>query len=147
MLVRAAASLDAAEPIRPGDLVQNAPQVMAWAKDPASGTVRDGSRLNQVLLLRLDPDGLDAETRARSVDGVVAYSSSCTHQLCPVSQWRQDAGVLHCPCHQSEFDPRAGGKVVGGPALRRLPPLPLRLGAEGGLEVAQTFVGRVGAGT
>lgn len=146
VLVRAAGSAGAGEPIRPDDLVRDAPQVMAWAKDPASGTVRDGSRLNQVLLLRLDPDSLDAETRARSVEGVVAYSSTCTHQLCPVSQWRQDAGILHCPCHQSEFDPRAGGKVVGGPALRRLPPLPLRLGAEGGLEVAQGFVGRVGAG-
>lgn len=146
LLVRAAAP-GAGEPLRPDDLVRDAPQVFAWAKDPASGAVRDGSRLNQVLLLRLDPDALDAETRPRSADGVVAYSSACTHQLCPVSQWRQDAGVLHCPCHQSEFDPRAGGKVVGGPALRRLPPLPLRLGADGGLEVAQGFVGKVGAAT
>lgn len=148
LLVRAVAAPagGAGDVLRLEDLVRDAPQVMAWAKDPASGTVRDGSRLNQVLLLRLDPDSLDAETRARSAEGVVAYSSTCTHQLCPVSEWRQDAGVLHCPCHQSEFDPRAGGKVVGGPALRRLPPLPLRVGAEGGLEVAQTFVGRVGAG-
>jgi len=106
--------------------------------------VRDGSRLNQVLLLRLDSGTLDAETLARAADGVLAYSATCTHAQCPVSEWRQEAGILHCPCHGSEFDPRAGGRVVGGPAQRRLPPLPLRLSAEGGLEVAQPFVGKVG---
>lgn len=131
-------------PLRPDDIALAGPQLLAWAKDPASGTVRDGSRLNQVLLLRLDPGSLDAETLARAAGGVLAYSATCTHAQCPVSEWRQEAGVLHCPCHGSEFDPRAGGRVVGGPALRRLPPLPLRLSAEGGLEVAQPFLGKVG---
>ena len=144
LLVSAKAGLDAA-PLRPDDVAPAAAQLMAWAKDPASGTVRDGSRLNQILLLRLDPDTLDAETLARAAGGVLAYSATCTHAQCPVSEWRQEAGILHCPCHGSEFDPRAGGKVVGGPALRRLPPLPLRLSADGGLEVAQPFVGKVGA--
>ena len=133
-----------AGPLRPGDIAVSAPQLLAWAKDPASGAVRDGSRLNQVLLLRLDPETLDAETLAHAADGVLAYSATCTHAQCPVSEWRQEAGILHCPCHGSEFDPRAGGRVVNGPALRRLPPLPLRLSAEGGLEVAQPFVGKVG---
>ena len=117
---------------------------MAWPKDPASGTVRDGSRLNQVLLLRFDPESLDAETLARAAGGVLAYSATCTHAQCPVTEWRQEAGILHCPCHGSEFDPRAGGRVVGGPAQRRLPPLPLRLSPDGALEVAQSFVGKVG---
>lgn len=144
LLVSAKAGPDAA-PLRPDDITPAAPQLMAWAKDPASGAVRDGSRLNQLLLLRLDPNTLDAETLARAAGGVLAYSATCTHAQCPVSEWRQEAGILHCPCHGSEFDPRAGGKVVGGPALRRLPPLPLRLSADGGLEVAQPFVGKVGA--
>ena len=133
-----------AGPRRPGALAVSAPQLLAWAKDPASGAVRAGSRLNQVLLLRLDPGTLDAETLARAADGVLAYSATCTHAQCPVSEWRQEAGILHCPCHGSEFDPRAGGRVVNGPALRHLPPLPLRLSADGGLEVAQPFVGKVG---
>lgn len=144
LLVSAKAGSDAG-PLRPDDISPAGPQLLAWAKDLASGTVRDGSRLNQVLLLRLDPEGLDAETLARAAGGVLAYSATCTHAQCPVTEWRQEAGILHCPCHGSEFDPRAGGRVVGGPALRRLPPLPLRLSPEGGLEVAQAFVGKVGA--
>ncbi len=147
MLVRAAGASNAGESLSPGDLALDAPQILAWAKDPATDTVRDGSRLNQVLLMRLDPDTLDAETRARSVDGVVAYSATCTHALCPVTEWRREAGVLHCPCHNSEFDPRAGARVTGGPALRRLPPLPLRAGTDGQLQVAQSFLGKVGATT
>lgn len=142
LLVSAKGGSDAV--LRPDDIALMGPQLLAWAKDPANGTLRDGSRLNQVLLLRLDPDSLDAETLARAAGGVLAYSATCTHAQCPVSEWRQEAGILHCPCHGSEFDPRAGGRVVGGPAQRRLPPLPLRLSAEGGLEVAQPFLGKVG---
>ena len=144
LLVRAVGLSDTAAPLRPDDIALGAPPILAWPKDPASSTVRDGSRLNQVLLLRLDPENLEGETLAHAVDGVLAYSATCTHAQCPVTEWRQSAGILHCPCHGSEFDPRAGGQVVNGPALRRLPPLPLRLSAEGGLEVAQPFVGKVG---
>lgn len=144
LLVRVVGAAESAEPLRPDDITPAAPQLLAWSKDPVSGTVRDGSRLNQILLLRLDPETLDAETLARAASGVLAFSATCTHAQCPVTEWRQEAGILHCPCHGSEFDPRAGGKVVGGPALRRLPALPLRLSAEGGLEVAQSFMGKVG---
>ena len=42
--------------------------------DPATGVARDGSRLNQVILIRLDPATLDADTAARAADGIVAYS-------------------------------------------------------------------------
>jgi len=144
LLVRVKDGLDA-EPLRPDDVALSAPQLLAWARDPSSGTVRDGSRLNQILLLRVDPEGLDAETLTHAAGGVLAYSATCTHAQCPVTEFRHEAGILHCPCHGSEFDPRAGGRVVGGPAPRRLPPLPLRLSADGGLEVAQTFLGKVGA--
>src|SRR5689334_16955425 len=41
--------------IKPGDLPLGGPQVLAWPKDPKRGVVRNGSRLNQVLLVRLDP--------------------------------------------------------------------------------------------
>lgn len=144
LLVRAVGLSDTAAPLRPDDIALETPPILAWPKDPASSIVRDGSRLNQVLLLRLGPESLGGETLAHAVDGVLAYSATCTHAQCPVTEWRQSAGILHCPCHGSEFDPRAGGQVVNGPALRRLPPLPLRLSAEGGLEVAQPFVGKVG---
>ena len=35
-------------------------------------TVRNGSRLNKVLLLRLEPEGYDPETKDHATEGVVA---------------------------------------------------------------------------
>ena len=129
--------------LKPGDLPLDGPPVLAWPKDPKSGVVRDGSRLNQVLLLRLDPASLDGETRGHASDGTVAYSAICTHAQCPVQGWDKGRHVLKCYCHNSEFDPRANGSVVYGPAPRNLPALPVRI--DGGLLVAAgTFVGRVG---
>jgi len=129
--------------LKPGDVLLDGPPVLAWPKDPKNGVVRDGSRLNQVLLLRLDPASLDGETRGHASDGTVAYSAICTHAQCPVQGWDKARHVLKCYCHNSEFDPRANGSVVYGPAPRNLPALPVRI--DGGLLVAAgTFVGRVG---
>jgi len=133
-----------AKPLTPEDLKLDAQQLLAWAMQPASGTVRSASRLNQVLLIRLDPVELDEGTRKRSADGIVAYSVVCTHQQCPVSEWMEEKKALHCPCHGSEFDPRMQGKVVGGPALRPLAALPIRV-EKGLLVVSGRFTGRVGA--
>lgn len=135
---------DDSKPLAPADLKPGGQQLLAWAKHPGSGAVRSGSRLNQVLLIRLDPADLDEETRKRSADGIVAYSAVCTHQQCPVSEWMEDRNALHCPCHGSEFDPRRAGKVVNGPALRPLAALPVKV-ENGLLVVAGRFAGRVGA--
>ena len=130
--------------LKPGDLPLDGPPVFAWPKDPKSGVVRDGSRLNQVLLLRLDPASLDADTRGHAANGSLAYSAICTHVQCPVQGWIKERYVLKCYCHDSEFDPRANGKVVFGPAPRNLPALPVRI--DGNLLVAAgPFTGRVGA--
>jgi Rieske Fe-S protein len=129
--------------INPRDLAVGEPAVLAWPMEAASKTVRDGSRLNLVLLVRLDEALLDEATRARAAEGVVAYSASCTHALCPVTGWKAEQRLLWCPCHNSEFDPRHGAKVVFGPARRPLPALPLRT-ADGTLTAAGTFLGRVG---
>ena len=137
---------NAGKPIVPDDLPQGGPQVLAWAVDKDSGTVRDGSRLNQVLLVRLAEDSLAEPTRARAVAGVVAYSAICSHAQCPVTEWRPETAILHCACHNSEYDPKENAKVVNGPAPRSLASLPL--GVDGGtLVVAGPFIGRVGAPT
>jgi rieske iron-sulfur protein len=141
-----ATGANAGKPIAPGDLPQGGPQQMAWAVDPASGTVRDGSRLNQVLLVRLADDSFAEPTRARAAAGVVAYSAICSHAQCPVTEWRQETGILHCACHNSEYDPRENAKVVSGPAPRSLAALPLGLN-DGKLVVAGLFIGKVGAPT
>ena len=52
-------------PLTPADILPGAAQLLAWPMDPTDGTVRSGSRLNQVILLRLDPDTLSPDTRAR----------------------------------------------------------------------------------
>jgi rieske iron-sulfur protein len=130
-------------PLTPEDLPLDGKQTMAWPMDPGSSTVRNGSRLNKVLLLRLDPKGFDEATAEHAADGVVAYSAICPHAGCDVTEWHADSQLLQCPCHQSEYDPKAGGKVVSGPSPRALPALPVK-SAAGRLVVAKPFVGRVG---
>lgn len=128
------------------DLKMNARQLVALPVDPASGTVRDGARFNQIMLTRLDTGELDEATLARSAEGVVAYSAMCTHDACPVSSWDGDTRQYVCPCHQSRFDATAGGNLVSGPAYRPLPALPLRLSGNGELVVDAPFTARVGGG-
>ncbi len=130
--------------ITPGDLVVGDAHLLAWPADPATGTVRDGSRLNQVVLVRLDPAAFDASTAARAADGIVGYSGVCSHTGCDVSDWIDSTRTLLCPCHESEFDPARGAAVVLGPAPRRLASLPLAI-VDDTLEAAGGFIGRVGA--
>ena len=129
--------------ITPADLVVGAAPIMAWPMEPKTKTVRNGSRLNQVLLLRIPPAELDEETRAHAAEGVVAYSAICKHAQCPVSGWIPEKQVLHCYCHDSQYDPRHNAKVVFGPAPRSLPALPVKI-ADGVLLAAGTFLGKVG---
>jgi Rieske Fe-S protein len=55
----------------------------------------------------------------------LAYSSLCTHLMCPV---RPDVrrGHLHCPCHEGYFD-LMSGRPAGGPPRRPLPRIRLRV--------------------
>jgi rieske iron-sulfur protein len=141
--VLVAADSDKPTPLVPGDLEVGAKQTMVWPMDATTGVVRNGSRLNKVLLLRLDPAGFDPATVERAAGGVVAYSAVCTHAGCDVITWHADRRVLECPCHNSVYDPMEAGKVVSGPAPRPLPALPLQI-ADGRLVVAKPFTGRAG---
>ena len=138
----------AGEVIKPQDLKLGGPPLHAWPKDPKTSVVRKGSRLNEILVIRLDPAELDDETRSHAADGIVAYSAICAHAGCPVTAWvKEESGdkdVFKCVCHNSEYDPRQGAEVVFGPAPRRLAALPLAI-VDGSLTVAATFVGKVGA--
>ena len=137
-----AVSANSPEPLKPDDLSPDGRQTFAWPMDPATNTVRSGSRLNKVLL-RLDPEGFDSDTKEHAADGVVAYSAICVHTGCDVTNWHPDRQLLECPCHYSTYDPKEGAKVVSGPAPRRLPALPLRI-VDGRLVVAKPFTGRAG---
>jgi Rieske Fe-S protein len=128
--------------ITPLDVPKDGPQVLAYPIDHETMVVRDGSRLNQVVLIHLDPTELAHETLARSANGIVAYSAVCTHTGCDITEWR--AGHLLCPCHDSEFDPRDGARVRTGPAPRRLAALPLKV-VDGALAAGGGFLGRPGS--
>ena len=106
----------AGQPVSASDLEPASKQVFAFALDPATGMMRNGTRMNQVLLVRLDPATLAPETAARSVNGLVAYSGVCSHTGCDVTDWNGEFKRFQCPCHESQFDPSNGAKVVGGPA-------------------------------
>lgn len=132
--------------VAPADLAPGGPRVMAFPMDPKTSVVRDGSRLNKVVLVHLDPGQLAFDTRPRSVEGIVAYSAVCTHQGCDVWEWQVETKTFWCPCHGSRFDPSDGGRVVEGPAPKRLAALPLTL-TDGMLTAAGKFSGPVGAVT
>ena len=113
------------EVITMADVALGARPLVAYPYDPVAGVQRNGSRLNQILVLRLPEDSYIEEVRARAADGVIAYSAICTHQNCPVTAWHPDDELFICPCHETHYDPRNGARVVSGPAKRALPALPL----------------------
>jgi rieske iron-sulfur protein len=130
-------------PLTPTDVPPGGGPVMAWAMSPETRVVRSASRLNRVLLVRLEPSVLQEATRARAADGVVAYSAICTHTGCEVGTYLAEEQQLYCECHQSKFDPRDQARVTDGPAPRNLPALPLRI-VDGRLVVAGPFSTRPG---
>ncbi len=131
------------EVIGADDLSVGAGQVFAYPMDPTTGIVRNGTRLNQILLVRIDPARLSERTRSRSAQGIVAYSALCTHTGCDVADWDDATLRFQCPCHDSQFDPADAARVVGGPAPRQLPSLPLKVN-DGALAAADGFDAPVG---
>lgn len=131
------------ELITPAELMAGGPPILVYPMEPQAKVIRNGSRLNQVVLVRLDPDELAEDTRSYAADGIVGYSAFCTHRGCPVIGWEAQTRMLKCPCHDSQFDPKNRGRVVGGPAKRRIAVLPLKI-VDGVLLAAGGFKGRVG---
>jgi Rieske Fe-S protein len=129
--------------VRIDDVGKNGPPLLVYPRDPASGIAREKSRLNQILLVRFDENELSTATKADAAAGIVAYSGVCTHTGCSVTEWDTDSRNLLCPCHASQFDPRNGAKIIGGPATRPLPILPLALAGEN-LKVSAPFSGKLG---
>jgi rieske iron-sulfur protein len=129
--------------IEPRDVPIGGPPTFVWPMEPVTRLVRNGSRLNKVLLLRLDPALLDGATRDHAADGVVAYTVICPHTGCDVTGWLAEPKLLECPCHNSQYNPHADGALVTGPAPRALPALPLKI-TDGKLMVAKPFTSRVG---
>ena len=120
-------------PLTPADIVADGKPTVAWAMDPDGKIVRNASRFNKLVLVRV----------GAADDAVFANTIICTHDGCDVTDWLGDEHVLSCPCHYSKFDPKDGGRVISGPAPRALPSLPLTV-TGGRLVVARPFTSRVG---
>jgi ubiquinol-cytochrome c reductase iron-sulfur subunit len=108
---------------------------------------------SSLVLVRLPKDELDLppENKGYAADGIVAYSKICTHAGCAISLYRaplfqadEPRPALVCPCHYSTVDPGAGGKVLFGPAGRKLPMLPVYIDRKGELRARGNFDGPVG---
>jgi len=140
LLVRASGS--DTTPLKPADIAAGSKQLFAWAMDPETHMVRNGTRLNRILLIRLDAAKLSPDTAQRAAEGIIAYSAVCPHNGCEVNEWIPDEHALFCGCHASKFQPADGGKVLDGPAPNPLPALPLKV-AGGLLSVAGPFTARI----
>ena len=112
---------------------------------PEGGDQRADS---QIVLLHFVKDEYTppAGRESWSPESFVAYSRICTHAGCPVAQYADVDQVLLCPCHQSSFDVLHGAQVVGGPASRPLPQLPLAIDKDGVLYAQSDFSESVGPG-
>jgi Rieske Fe-S protein len=117
--------------------------IPAWPHDLESNVTRSRARLNRLAVVRVDPETLDEKTRPNAAEGVLAFSSFCTHQGCTVGGWMPEGSLLACACHGSTFDVTRSGAVMGGPAKRRLAMLPLAL-EDGALVVAGAFTSKLG---
>lgn len=133
----------AGEIIVPDTLAAAAKQEIAFPQDPSTGVVRNGTRLNQLIVVRMPLDALSEQTKERAAGDVVAYSGVCSHTGCDVTDWNAEFFRFQCPCHESQFDPSDAARVVGGPAPWPLAALPLKL-VDGVVTVARGFEGRVG---
>ena len=118
------------KPLTHAEIAADAKPTVAWAMEPDSKTVRNGSRFNRLVVGRLGDD-------------LFAFTAICTHDGCDVTDWLKDEHMLSCPCHYSKFDPKDGGRVKDGPAPRALPQLPLTV-TDGTLVVSAPFTSKVG---
>src|SRR5207245_3230893 len=66
---------ESANALEPRDIPLGGPPLLAWPMDAADKTVRKDSRLNKILLLRLDPSTLAGASRERGAPGGVASSA------------------------------------------------------------------------
>lgn len=130
------------KPVRLEDIKVGAKPLLVFPFDEKNQKPRDESRLNKLMLVRMDEAELSDDLRARAVSGVLAFSAVCTHQGCDVTEYVVADKLLMCFCHFSKFSP-ADGTVAKGPASKSLPWVPLAQ-KDGLVVVAGEFSARPG---
>jgi ubiquinol-cytochrome c reductase iron-sulfur subunit len=118
----------------------------------AEGADKEGLA-SSLVVVRLPTSELDLPPENAGFDarGIVAFSKICTHAGCAIALYRKPMfaptdpkPALICPCHYSTFEPATGGKVIFGPAGRKLPMLPLEIDGRGFVRARGNFDGPVG---
>jgi len=101
-----------------------------------------------IILVRMRPSDIKSQQapagQTWDYEGILAFSKICTHVGCPIALYQQRQHSLLCPCHQSTFDLSDSGKVIFGPAARRMPQLPITIDSEGYLVAQSDFQEPVG---
>ena len=119
----------AGQPVTVADLSDKITRAWPQGKDPKTGqpVLRDGDPTSILAIFKFpkgelkDPTKIDA-----TVDGeIVVYGDRCMHAGCNVEDGQN--GIMNCPCHSGQYDPKQGCKVVGGPPPAPLPQLPIKL--------------------
>lgn len=70
-------------------------------------------------------------------DGLYAMSAVCTHLGC-LTAWKQELGIIACPCHGSKF--KRDGVKIEGPAPRPLPWLKAWVNEDGDLLIDRSSI-------
>jgi ubiquinol-cytochrome c reductase iron-sulfur subunit len=139
------------QPLRPEDLdigtLVSASPADLNAVQEEEGTQNARAKAS-IILVRMTPQEIRSqqapEGQRWDVEGILAFSKICTHVGCPIALYQQRTHHLLCPCHQSTFDLADSGKVVFGPAARRMPQLPITVDSEGYLVAQSDFQEPVG---
>ncbi|MEP6907439.1 MAG: Rieske 2Fe-2S domain-containing protein [Pseudoxanthomonas sp.] len=128
--------------VLPKDIEVGKPPTLAYPMDPKSGKVLI-SKASLLTVVRLKPADLKPTSARNAAEGIVAFSSLCTHYGCPITTLHPSQTQIVCNCHGSVFDAANRGVVTLGPATRRLAMLPLTI-KDGVLLVAAKFDGPLG---
>ena len=124
----------------------NGKPIEAFPYDPQNEVLRRKYRLNRLLVVKLNPDEMNDDTRARTDDsGILVFSAICTHRGCTIKSWLKDERELRCHCHLSRFAALAEGRVLNGPAKRQLPMVPVKVDEEGFVVATEGFTSKPGA--
>ena len=134
---------NAGEAITEGSFTQNE-AVLAYPEG------KTDNHENLAMVCKLDPAQVEPPTDvAGTAHGIVAYSAICTHLGCTVrfsEEPMEQAPFphIHCPCHGAMFNPQRGCTVLGGPAPRPLPQLPITVNGKGEVVAAGPFNAPIG---
>jgi ubiquinol-cytochrome c reductase iron-sulfur subunit len=131
------------EDIPIGGLVNVVPESLEQT-EAEEGTLNERGKV-ALMIIRMRPDQIIAQQGTGwDIDGILCFSKVCTHVGCPLGLYEQQTHHMLCPCHQSTFDLADAGRVIFGPAARRLPQLAITTNADGWIVAQGDFKEPIG---